>query len=181
MAIPPGTWDVLIGLGVSVLAWAGVLLTAFTLPGVWIALLAAGAAQWWSIVQRPEPMFSWWTLGTCVAIALLAELVELGASAVGASKAGGTKMGAIGSVVGAIVGAIVGSFVIPVPVVGTIIGAALGAGGGALLMEKHLGEKTWQEAGKIGAGAAIGRLIATIAKIAFAAIVASVLSIAAFL
>ncbi|MBY0313367.1 MAG: DUF456 family protein [Phycisphaerales bacterium] len=182
MAIPPGTWDILVGLGACTLAWVGVLLTAFTLPGIWFALLAAGAAQWWSIAMRPEPMFSWWTLGVCAALALTAELVEVGASAVGAAKAGGTKKGAIGSVIGAILGAIVGTFALAfLPVLGTIIGASIGAGLGALLLEKHLGEKTWQEAGKVGAGAAIGRLLATVAKVAFAAVVATVLSVAAFL
>lgn len=169
------------GLGVSTLAWAGVLLTAFTLPGIWFALLAAGAGQWWSLATQPEPMFSWWTLGLCAGLALIAELVEVGASAVGASKAGGTKKGAIGSVIGAILGAIVGTLALGfLPVLGTIIGASLGAGLGALLLEKHLGEKTWKEAGKVGAGAAIGRLLATLAKIIFAAAVAAVLSVAAF-
>ncbi len=178
MPIPPVTWDIAIGLGVSVLAWVGVLLAAFTLPGIWFAIVAAGLAQWWSIEHRSEPMFNWWTLGACVGIALAAELIEFGASAVGAAKAGGTKKGAIGSVVGAIAGAVVGSFILPV--IGTILGAAIGAGAGALVLEKHLGQKSWGEAGKVGAGAAIGRLVATLAKVALAAVVAAILSVAAF-
>lgn len=178
--IPPEVWPIVIGLGVAALAWIGVLLTAFTLPGIWFMLIAAGGAQWWSIATGREPMFTWWTLGICVAIALIAEIVEVFASALGAAKAGGTKKGAIGSVVGALIGALGGTFLIPIPVLGTILGAAIGAGGGAILLEKHLGEKTWKEAGKVGAGAAIGRLAATVAKVGFAAVVALILSISAF-
>lgn len=170
-------WPWAVAIGVVICAWAGVLLTAFTLPGIWFALLAAGGAQWWSIATKgaDQAMFSWWTLGACVGIGLVAEIVEIVASAYGAKKAGGSKKAAVGSIVGALIGAIAGSFVFPV--LGTIIGAALGAGLGALLTEKHLGEKSWKDASKVGAGAAAGRLVATIAKVALAALIALVLSI----
>lgn len=118
-------------------------------------------------------MFSWWTLGIAAGLALIAELVEFGASAVGAAKAGGTRRGAIGSVIGALVGAVGGSVI--VPILGTIIGAALGAGIGALLFERHDGRKSWKDASKIGAGAAAGRLVATLAKVVIACVVAVML------
>jgi hypothetical protein len=78
------------------------------------------------------------------------------------------------------VGAIGGSFAIPIPVLGTIVGAAAGAGAGALLLERAGGKKTWMQSGKIGAGAAAGRLVATIIKSSLAGLIAVILSIAAF-
>lgn len=165
---------------VVVSALGGVVLTLFTLPGIWLAILTAGLVQWWSLATGRGEVFSWWTLGTCAAIGIAAELIELLASAAGAKKAGGTRRGAIGSVIGALAGAIVGSIAIPIPVLGTIIGAAAGAGGGALLLERAGGRKTWAQSTKIGAGAAAGRLVATVIKSGLAGVIAVILSVAAF-
>ncbi|MFN7021118.1 MAG: DUF456 family protein [Phycisphaerales bacterium] len=156
----------------------GVALTLLTLPGIWFAILVAGLAQWWSSTRTGgEEMFSWWTLGVCVGLGIIAELIELLASAAGAAKAGGTKRGAIGSVIGGIFGALAGTILIPVPVVGTVVGAAAGAGLGALLLEKAGGVKTWTQSGKVGAGAAAGRLVATVVKSGFAGAIGLILSI----
>lgn len=192
------TWiEILIASGVVICSLVGVLMVILTLPGIWFMILAAALAQWWSwdqsqpvatdpagiptstLAHAPNLMFSWWVLGIAVALALIGEIVEFFASAVGAAKAGGTRRGAIGSVIGGIVGAILGTAI--VPILGTIIGAALGAGVGALLLERHDGRKTWKEATKIGAGAAAGRFVATIAKVSIAAVAAILLSIDAFL
>ncbi len=162
-------------------ALLGVVLTAATLPGIWIMILvAAGCQAWLMLREPPAQMFDWWTLGACLILALLAELVEIFASAVGTKKAGGTRRGAIGSVIGALAGALLGTVLIPIPILGTILGAALGAGGGAIIAERHNARKTWREAATIGAGAAVGRLAATIAKVAFAVVVATILCVAAF-
>lgn len=180
MTIPDSVQQISAGVGVSLLAWAGVVLTLFTFPGIWLAIACAGLAQWWWWDRFQTPMFSWWTLGICAGLGVLAEVFELVASAFGAAKAGGTKKSAVGSVVGGAFGAIIGTILIPIPILGTILGAAIGAGGGALLLEKHWGEKTWKDAGKVGAGAAAGRLAATLAKLAFAVVIAAILSVAAF-
>ncbi len=169
---------VTVAITVCLCSLCGIALTLLTLPGIWFAVLVAGLAQWWSIAQRGEAMFSWWTLGACVVIGIAAEVAELLASAAGAAKAGGTRRGAIGSVVGGVVGAIGGSFFIPP--LGTIVGAAAGAGAGALLLERAGGTKTWKQSGKIGAGAAAGRLVATIIKASLATLIAVILSVAAF-
>lgn len=184
--VSPVVWEMLVAAGVVIVAWVGVLLTALTLPGIWLAVAGACLAQWWSWEARtgaspPGPlMFSWWTLGVCAGLGVLAEVVELLASAAGARKMGGTRRGAVGSVVGAVVGAVAGTFLIPIPVLGSVLGAALGAGVGALLTERRLGEKTWAESGRIGAGAAVGRLLASLAKVGFAGVIALVLTVAAF-
>lgn len=178
--VPDEVWWYSVATGAMLLAWAGVALTAFTLPGIWIGLVGVGLAQWWSIAYHgsDHAMFSWWTLGACVGLGVVAEILEIVASAFGARKTGGSKKAAFASIIGALIGAIVGSFILPI--IGTIIGAALGAGIGALLTEKHLGEKTWKDASKVGAGAAAGRLVAIVAKVAIAALIALALTVDAF-
>ncbi len=158
---------------VSVLSIAGIVLTLLTLPGMWIAIAAAVIANF--VVPG---LFSWWTIGTCIGLAVLAEALELGASALGAAKGGASKKGAIAAVVGALIGAIVGSFFLPP--VGTVIGAAGGAGIGAIWAEIALNNRAFREAAKAGAGAAIGRLVAVILKTAFAVTVAGILTTAAW-
>ncbi len=175
----PLVWQITVASLLLLLNVLGIALTALTLPGIWLMLLFAGLAQWWQQAVYGTWMFSWWTLGTCAALALLAEIIEFVASALGAAKFGGTRWGALGSIVGTIVGAVVGSFFL-FPL-GTILGAAVGAGAGALLCERHLGKRTWEAAGKAGAGAAIGRLAATLVKVSIAILVAIILSVAAFI
>lgn len=165
---------------VGLFALLGVALTILTLPGIWLAIIAAALAQWWHMSRYDGAlMFDWWTLGICVGLGLIAEVIELLASAAGAAKAGGTRRGAIGSVVGGFIGAIGGTFVLPVPVLGTIVGAAAGAGAGAVLGERT-GARTWKESGKVGVGAAAGRFVATIVKGGFAMVIAAILTVTAF-
>lgn len=172
----------LIALAVWLSAVAGTFLTAFTLPGIWFMLLVAGLAQWYTIAAQGDAMFSWWTLAACAVLALLAEIVETTASALGASKAGGSRSAAIASIFGAILGAIVGTIALAfLPIVGTVIGAAVGAGVAALLVEKQLGRRTWADSGRVGAGAAVGRLAAVVAKLGFAVTVGLILGIATLL
>ncbi len=164
-------------LAAVVVAWLGVLVTAFTLPGTWLALAGASLAQWLHHEQFGTYMFSWWTLGVCLGLAVTAEIVEGVASAIGAAKAGGSKRAAIASIAGAILGAVLGTVLLPIPILGTIAGAAIGAGLAALLTEKHLGEKTWAQAARVGTGAAVGRLVATVAKVGFAIAIAITLTV----
>ncbi|MBS0195787.1 MAG: DUF456 domain-containing protein [Planctomycetes bacterium] len=152
---------------------AGIALAAITLPGAWIALALALLAKLW----QPQ-MFSWWTLGAALALALLGEAVELVASAAGASKGGASKKGALGAIAGSLIGAVAGApFIFPI---GSIAGAAIGAGVGALLVERAIAERTWGQSAKAGAGAAVGRLVATMAKTAIASGVALIISVAAW-
>lgn len=148
----------------------GVLLTALTLPGAWLALVAAVLCNLW------EPgLLAWETIACAFAAALLAEIIEFFASAAGAAKAGGSKRGALGSVVGSLVGAIVGApFLL---LVGALIGAVIGAGVGALIAERGLAGRTWADSARIGRGAAIGRFWASLVKVALAAVVALILSV----
>ncbi len=124
-------------IGFAVLGLACVLTVAFGLPGVWILLaLALGielADPLW--VEGGTTTFGWGWLAFATLLAGLGELVELGASALGVKKGGGSKRGAIGSVAGGILGALFLTFLIPIPVLGSLIGALLGTFVGALIGE----------------------------------------------
>ncbi|MBU6412385.1 MAG: DUF456 family protein [Planctomycetes bacterium] len=151
----------------SFTAMLGVLLTVATLPGTWLILLSAIGCQLWQ-----PGTFDWWTIGSLATMATVAEILEFFSGAAGAKSTGGGKHGAIGGVVGALVGALGFTFLIPIPIVGTVIGAVAGAGVGAAVAEKKFGNRTKEEALKIGAGAAAGRLVAIFIKGGFAAAMA---------
>lgn len=153
---------------------AGVVATLLTLPGLWLIVAVGAAVDLW----RPET-YGLGTLLAAVAMGLTAEIAELVAAGVGAKKAGGSRRSAVASIVGAIVGAIVGTPVMPI--VGTILGAAVGAGAGAMLLERTKPERTWADAGRVGQGAAVGRLIATVIKAGFTIAVAILFIAAAIL
>lgn len=167
-------WAYIVGAsGVTIISIVGIALTLLTLPGMWIAIVAAVGVQFWQ-----PGMFSWWTLGICIGFALLAELLEFFASAAGAAKGGASKKGAVGAIVGSLVGAVVGSFFFPP--IGTVLGAVLGAGGAVIWVEMSLEKRGFGDATKAGTGAAAGRLLATFIKVTFAAVVALTLSVAAW-
>lgn len=159
-------------------SFLGLALTLLTLPGVWLILTVAVILQ----LAYGEPLlFSWWTLGIALGLALAGELAEFGASALGATRAGGGRSGALGSIVGSTVGAVAGTFLIPIPVAGTIVGGVIGAGAGALVAERGIANRTWWQSCRIGHGAAWGRLIATIAKLGIVAAVGILLTVAILL
>jgi len=163
---------ILAGIVVIVCAGLGVLLTLLTLPGTWFALAAAVGCKFWQPGLMP-----WWVIGVGMGLAALAEVVEIGASSLGSSKAGGSRRGGIGALVGGVVGALAGSpFFFPI---GTVLGAVLGAGVGALLAERLWARRSWAEATKSGQGAAVGRFAAVVMKSALAGVLALLLSIAA--
>lgn len=152
-------------------ALAGVVLTLLTLPGTWVALVTALGIKLW----QPD-LFDWWVLAVALVLALIGEAIEFGAGALGAAKAGASRRGALGAIVGSIVGAILGSpFFFPI---GTILGGVAGAAAGTLVMERGTTQKSWGEASRAGAGAAAGRLVATLAKTGVAAVIALLLAVA---
>jgi len=151
----------------------GIMLTIITLPGIWVMIGVATACAIW----RPE-MFSLWTLGAAVVLGLLGELIEFLASAAGARKAGGTRAGALLSIVGGLVGAIVGTPIMPI--LGTIVGAVIGAGVGAFVGERGVSARGWRDSATAARGAATGRAIALVAGSAIAVVIGVLLSVAAF-
>lgn len=160
---------------VTIFALCGVLLVLLQLPGIWVAVLAALACQWWT-----GDLFSWWTLGGVILIAALAEVAEFAASAVGAAKADGTKAGVWGAILGSLIGLVAGGILIPVPILGSVVGAIVGAGLGAFVAERGVSKRTWKESAAVGGGAAVGRLMSTVVKTGFACVAAGVLIVGAW-
>lgn len=167
---------VLIASGVTIFNLICVALTLLQLPGLWLMLLCALIVK----LVWPGEMFGWPVLGIAAGIALLAELCEFAMGAVGAKSAGASKRGMWGAVVGGIVGAIAGTVMIPVPIIGTLIGAALGSGLVAAGFELTHRDAKMDHAVRVAGGAAVGRFAASVVKLGFAAVLAVVLSWAAW-
>lgn len=152
----------------------GWLLTLFSLPGNWLAVIALalfaglmpGAAEWG---------ISWTVVVAALIVAVVGEVIELAAGAMGAARYGGSKRGAVLAVIGSMIGAVLGaSLGVPIPIVGplagVVLGASLGAFCGAVLGEFWKGRPAGQ-AWQVGQGAFWGRLAGSLAKIASATII----------
>ena len=157
--------------------WLGLVLLG--LPGIWLMVASAAVVVWW---QHGEgtPMFGVATLITIVALAVLGEILEFAAGAVGSRGAGGTRRGTVGALVGGLVGAIAGTVLLPMPLLGSLIGASVGAGLCALVLELT-GGKAMRDSARTGLGAGAGRLLGTVLKLMVAAAAWVVLAVAAFL
>src|SRR5262249_45758705 len=103
-----------------------------SLPGNW---LIVGAAALYVLLTPPDAgrAFGWNVVIALVLLALVGEAVELAASALGVSKVGGSRRGALLAIVGSIVGSLLGFVVgLPIPLVGSLVSAVVFGGLGAL-------------------------------------------------
>ena len=137
------------------------------LPGNWLIVVTA-AIYAWLIADGSRAALGWQAVALLVVLALLGELVEFLAGAMGAAKAGGSRRGTVLAIVGSLVGGIVGLFVgIPIPVIGSLVSAilfgGLGAMVGAFLGESWKG-RDFDTSIQIGKAAFIGRLLGTVGK-----------------
>lgn len=159
--------DVTIAILLSLIAIGGWMANILGLPGNWVIVATAIGCAWWV----PDTRFwnlGWYLAAAILAVALIGEALEFAASAVGASRLGGSKRGVVLSIIGSIAGAIVGlSLGSVVPIVGNIIASLLlGAAGafvGAMLGERWAG-KDWNASIEIGGAAFWGRLLGTVGK-----------------
>jgi uncharacterized protein YqgC (DUF456 family) len=163
----------------NVLAWGS---TFFALPGNWLILIFSVVYQL-VLPTDAHPRLSWSVIGLSLALAVLGEAWEFMASAAGAAKRGGTRRGAvlsiIGSLIGSLGGAIVAAPILPVigPVVGALVGGALGAFAGAYFGERN---RTHADRVNIGKGALMGRLFGTAGKLALGLILLALITIDSF-
>lgn len=154
-----------VGLGALVVAnLLCVILVIMQLPGTWFMLGLTCLVAWW---QWSKETIGPGTLVALVVLAVMGELIEMGASSLGAARAGGTRRGMLGAMAGGVLGAIAGSIFIPVLVLGTLLGASLGAGVGSVIGDRTAG-RTWRLATEAGTGAAKGKLLGTIGKLVIA-------------
>ncbi len=176
---------VAIGLAVlfALLGLGCLLLTAIGLPGTWVMIgLAAGTHLLQdSIAGSTDATSAWWTIGICIALAGIGEVIETAAGAAGSHAGGGTSRGMVGAILGGIVGGIALTPVIPIPLVGTLIGAMIGTFAGALAGElTGETENTGGGSVRAAAGATVGRLLGSMGKTLVSAVVWVMLSIRLF-
>jgi len=165
-----------------VLVLVGWVLTVFSLPGNWLIVGGAALYAWLFPVSESRLAIGWGVVAALAVLAVLGELVEFLAGALGAAKAGASKRSAVLALVGSLVGSLVGAFVgLPIPFVGSIVGAivcaALGASVGAICGELWKGREL-EESWTIGAAAFFGRLFGTIGKIIIGSAIAGVTLVA---
>jgi len=155
------------------------------LPGVWILIALAVAVELLdgAYLEGAAPeTYGWWAIGSCVALALVGEILEAVAGAAGTRAGGGSRRGMVGAMIGGIAGAIFFTPVIPIPLVGTLVGALLGTFAGAVIAERtHREPPDAQATLKAASGATLGRLLGTMGKALIATTIWVVLVVRAFL
>lgn len=146
-------------------AWSANLIA---LPGNWLAVVLLACYAWLG-PQEGRAQIGSISVLLAAGLALVGELLEFAASAMGAQRAGASRratlLALVGSITGALLGAVVG---LPIPLVGPILAAilfaGLGATAGAMYGEWTNG-KPWRENWTIGHAAFWGRTVGTMAKI----------------
>jgi len=164
------TWLIFfVALLFAVIGLVCVLSIVVGLPGTWLMIALAVLIELFDGLWRPEGFtqtFPWWVFVVAIALAVLGEILEFLASALGAKTGGASRRGMIGSLIGAFVGGIVGTFVfIFIPLLGSILGASIGAAIGAVAGELRDPNKRLRDMIRPASGAALGRLLGTIGKL----------------
>lgn len=144
----------------AILVLAGLALNMLGLFGNWLILL--GLIIVW--MSTGFVHFGWVGIGIFLVLAVLGEVFETVASAVGAERFGGTKGTMVAAVVGAIGGGILGTPVLPI--IGTLIGAIAGSFAAAAVYEIIQSEKPLAQAVYTGFGAALGKVGGILLKFA---------------
>jgi len=150
--------------GGALVGWGASLLG---LPGNWLIVILGICCWWW-----PDPASTLavgeWALIAMLLFAILGEVLEFFAGALGVKKVGGSTRSTVLAVVGSVVGGLAGFFVgSGVPVIGNVVaslaGSALGAWIGSIAGERSLGQP-WEHSLQVGGAAFWGRLFGTLAK-----------------
>lgn len=165
------TWamEIVWAVGLVLLCLFAWLLNLISLPGNWLAV-ALVVGYVWLGPETGRGAIGYGVAGLVFGLALLGEIVEFIAGALGASRAGASRKSTIYAVIGSMAGALLGGVMgVPIPIVGSLVAAllfgALGATAGAMYGEWTDG-KGWQESWTVGHAAFWGRLFGTLGKIA---------------
>ena len=159
----------------------GWLLTLLGMPGNW--LMVAATLVYALVVPAESQLGVGMPLVVAIAVlAVLGEIVEMAAAAIGTATRGGSRRGAVlalvGSFVGAIVGMIVGQPILIVgPVLAAFLLAGLGALVGAVLGEQWKG-RSLDESWQIGKAAFWGRIVGTLGKMLIGSVIVSTVVVA---
>jgi uncharacterized protein len=137
------------------------------LPGNWVIVVCA--AVYAGLIPADAPVaIGWPVVIALAALAVLGELAEMVAAAMGVARVGGGRRSAVLALVGSVIGGLVGIFVgLPIPLVGSlaaaVLFAALGAMAGAFLGESWRG-RDFDASFEVGKAAFVGRLFGSLAK-----------------
>ncbi len=146
-------------------------------------MVVLAVAYAWFQPETVTPHLSWGIVIVSLVLAILGEIVEFSAGAAGVAKQGGSRRGALFSILGAIIGSVVGAIIgAPVPLIGSAIaaiaGGAIGTFAGAYIGEN---KRFHEERIAIGKGAAVGRLIGTVGKVAVGGIMLVLITVDSFI
>jgi uncharacterized protein YqgC (DUF456 family) len=173
--------SILAAIALAVVTAVGWLSQLVGLPGNWVIVVAAAIYAWWMPADT-RTAISWETVFVLAGLALLGEVLEFAAAAMGVTKAGGSRRGAVLALVGSIVGGVVGLFVgLPIPIIGSLAAAlvfgGLGALAGAFLGESWKG-RDFDASLDVGKAAFVGRVLGTLAKMIVGSVMVAVTIVA---
>jgi len=165
----------------SIVGAVCILLALLGLAGTWIMLAIAVGIELLDTYWGDGETWGWTTLGICFGLAVVGEIMEMGASALGVKVGGGSKRGMIGAIIGGIAGGIIFTPLIPIPVIGTLIGAVAGTFAGAVIGEiTHKDPATVSGVAKSASGATLGRILGVLGKTGVAAVCWCILVVTPF-
>ena len=171
-------------LGAALFALLGLLAVALTpigVPGPWMLIGVAGTVDVTAMVfERGSLPFGVQSLAVAVSAAVVGEVLEFIAGAMGARAGGASRAGMAGSLVGGFVGVVLGTILIPVPLAGSIVGALAGVVAGAVVGEMAFHGRAIGDTVRPAAGAAMGRVLGSLAKLPCAFIAWAALAYDAF-
>ncbi len=145
--------DVLIYVLIGASLIAGLVLTAFALPGVWliwIVILLTGIFKGFDEIPL-------WFVILSFFFSVFVSLIDNFVIAYGSKKFGGGKWGMLGGILGAILGLLVAH--LP----GLIIGPFIGA----FALEHFMAKKNYGDSFKAGFGSSIGVIVSIVLKLFF--------------
>lgn len=145
--------EVILYIFLALLGLAGVILTALTLPGVWLVYIAVLILAWMGSFEVITPLI----LIILFVLSLFSTVVDNIVMALGAKKLGGSNWGMLGAILGGIVGLAVGN--IPGMFLGPIVGATL--------FELIFAHKDFNTSLKAGLGSFLGILVSIVLKVGF--------------
>jgi len=145
--------EIIIYIILALLCIAGVILTIFTLPGIWLVYIAVLILAWMGSFEIITPLI----LVILFVLSVLSTILDNVVIALGAKKLGGSTWGMVGAILGGIVGLAIGN--IPGMFVGPIVGATL--------FELIFAHKDLRTSFKAGIGSFLGLLFSIVLKIGF--------------
>lgn len=178
------TWiSLLVAALLFLLGGACVLAVVVQIPGAWIFLglaLAVEAMDGLYLPPGERTTFAIPVWITGIGLAVLGELLEFAAGAIGLKRGGGSRRGLIGALLGGLLGIFLMPFFAFVPVLGALLAVLLGTFLGALVGELSHERSTAKAAFRPALWAALGRLLGTTGKVALTIVIWLVFTASAF-